>query len=133
MATAIELFEKFLENNNKSEFTYHLHELEELLAERTEVETDIASNHQQIAELSEDAEQSEVDELNAEVIHLDATLDRMNAVLAFVGTATTGWLLTKVVSTVEWEYQIPVYFTDDGDKANLAFDFFNAHAVITQP
>ncbi len=131
MKTAVELFETFLKNDQHARFAYHVHLVEELIEERDDVKEQLAFNHIRHAELPEGASQEDIDELQQEMVALDAQLDRMNRVLSFVNGATKGSLITQVVDTLEWEYQEPVYYTDQDDIANLAFNFFNAHAIIT--
>lgn len=126
--TALELFEKFLKQDEQSNYTYHLQPVEELRGERQDVQESIDDIHES---LKWAMTETEVDELKGELEGLDASRDRMDRVLAFVGDATEGSLITKVNSTLEWEYQEPIYFTTDDGLANKAFAFFNAHAVIT--
>jgi hypothetical protein len=132
MATALELFEIFLQRNSENEYVYQLHELEELLSERNNEREILFKTHRELAELSESANEIEVYDLNINLKHQNERLIDMERVLAFVGSATQGYLITKVVNTVEWYCQEPVYFTQDADKANQAFDFFNAYAIIAQ-
>jgi ABC-type phosphate transport system auxiliary subunit len=132
MTTVNELFNKFVAKHIACEFAYHTHILEELIEERDEVKINLDDTHQRFAVLPTSAGQEEVDELKEELVGYDAELKRMNNVLSFVNGATRGYLLTKVVSTLEWEYQEPVHFTANAEIADLAFQFFNAHALITQ-
>jgi hypothetical protein len=132
MAIARELFEIFLKKDKNNDYVYHLHNVEELITERDELKEIVARAAQELSAMPVPADMDKVVDLNRNLVYFKHKLARMDNVLTFLGNATKGYLLSKVITTVEWECQEPVYFTDDADKANKAFDFFNAHAVITK-
>jgi hypothetical protein len=128
MATALELFNKFLNKREKNNFAYHQHDIADLRQERADRLDDIGDINQEIATENDTDQLAELCSSRDSYIN---DLEKMDRVLGFVGEAEQGGLITKVVSTHEWEEQEPVFFSEDLDKVNLAFTFFNAHAVIT--
>jgi DNA repair ATPase RecN len=137
MATAKELFEKFLDQEANSNYAYHLNDVADLRQERKEEADELQTLKMEFAVLQADLPQphheSDLQDENQEILDKIDLVAEMDRVLAFVGDKTSGSLITKVGKTQEWHDQEPVFFTESDMEANLAFAFFNAHAIITAP
>jgi len=136
MATAKELFEKFLDQEADNKLSYHLHTLEWLKRKRSNAEGSLTVCKMALEQKKEETPlphhmndfEDELDEIDAQTKINDA----MDKVLA-IAEDDDGFIITKGDSEKPWYEQEPVYWTPHKPTADWAVTFFNAHAIITAP